>query len=243
MIKFLPSYVGSKAYWVEQLQPYKGSDIVELFAGSAVISANLAGTAVLNDRDEFIYKIFSNYEDLIVPEIFTEADYYRCRSQEDWWKYAYCLQKMSFSGVFRHSKNGYNVPMKKGYIDSVSIQGDYNEAKERYRELKPTVLNLSYDAVPTDLLRDRVVVLDPPYEKKQASYNGKFDYNNYWVFVRSLPTIAKTVIVFDTNDNIRNNLKGIANVMGLKTRKMRVNGKHDGDSESMCILGENKCQA
>jgi len=247
MIKFLPSYVGAKSYWIESLQPYKDSNIVELFAGSAVISANLAKTAVINDLDPIIYKVFSNYDQLIVPEVFSEADYYQHRQDADWWKYLYCFQKMSFSGVFRYSKNGYNVPMKKGYIDNVSLQADYKEALDRFKQLNPTVLNLSYDSVPLDLLSGKVVVLDPPYQNKQASYNDTktkkkdvFDYPKYWDYVRNLTTIAQTVIVFDTQDNIRNNLKGFANVMGLQTRKMRVNGKHDGDLEAMCILGERK---
>ena len=243
MIKFLPSYVGAKSYWIEALQPYRGSDIVELFAGSAVISANLAKTAVINDFDPIIYKVFSNYDQLIVPEVFSEADYYQHRKDADWWKYLYCFQKMSFSGVFRYSKNGYNVPMKKGYIDNVSLQGDYKEALDRFKQLNPTVLNLSYDCVPLDLMKGKVVVLDPPYQNKQASYNDAkskkkdvFDYQKYWDYVRNLTTIAQTVIVFDTQSNIKSNL----NVSDLLTRKMRVNGKYDGDLEAMCILGERK---
>ncbi len=39
-IKFLPSYVGSKACWVGKLGRYGGRDFVEFFAGSAVLSAN-----------------------------------------------------------------------------------------------------------------------------------------------------------------------------------------------------------
>lgn len=33
LIKFLPSYVGSKAYWVEKLIAYKNEDFVEVFQG------------------------------------------------------------------------------------------------------------------------------------------------------------------------------------------------------------------
>ena len=239
IFKFLPSYVGSKARWVEYLTPYKGSDMVELFSGSAILSSNLAKTSVLNDLDPYIFKIFSNYGELIVPDEFTEEDYYRLRGSVDWWKYIYCLQKMSFSGVFRHSKNGYNVPMKKGYIKSVSLKEDFAVSKKRFEELKPQVLNLSYADIPTALLEGRVVVLDPPYQNKQASYNAnKFDYDKYWKFVKSLRGVARTIIIFDTAGNIKSNL----GVDSLVTRNMRVNGKHPGDIEAVCILGENLCQ-
>ena len=92
-------------------------------------------------------------------------------------------------------------------------------------------------------MKGKVVVLDPPYQNKQASYNDAkskkkdvFDYQKYWDYVRNLTTIAQTVIVFDTQSNIKSNL----NVSDLLTRKMRVNGKYDGDLEAMCILGERK---
>lgn len=114
MFKFLKSYVGSKSYWVNRLQQYKSRRFVELFCGSAVLSANLScKNPILNDLDVYIYKILSNFDSLIVPDSFTKEDYYLVRKNDDWWKYIFCLQAMSFSGVFRYSKNGYNVPIKK----------------------------------------------------------------------------------------------------------------------------------
>ena len=40
MFKLLPSFVGSKAFWVDKLKRYEGRTFVELFAGSAVLSHN-----------------------------------------------------------------------------------------------------------------------------------------------------------------------------------------------------------
>jgi site-specific DNA-adenine methylase len=241
LIKFLPSYVGSKSYWVDFLLPYKNEDFVELFSGSAVLSANLAKTAILNDLDPFVYKIFSNYNNLIVPEIFTKEDYFSVRVKEDWWKYIYCLQKMSFSGVFRYSKNGYNVPIKKNHLE-ISIRKDFEESLKRFNELNPKIYNKSYDEISDKDIKDKVLVLDPPYEKKQASYNttkqgSGFDYKKYWNYVNRISKVSKTTIIFDTKNNIEKNL----NVKISYTRKMRVNGKHEGDLEAMYILGENRC--
>lgn len=70
LIKFLPSYVGSKAYWVDKLLAYQGEEFVEVFCGSAVLSANLASKAVLNDLDPVIYKVLSQYEQQKVPKNF-----------------------------------------------------------------------------------------------------------------------------------------------------------------------------
>lgn len=65
MVKFLPSYVGSKRHWVSRLAQFKGMDFVELFAGSAILSANLAKTALLNDRDPVVSTILSRFDELI----------------------------------------------------------------------------------------------------------------------------------------------------------------------------------
>lgn len=117
LMYFLPSYVGSKKIWVKKLLYYSGMDFVELFCGSAVLSANLAKSALLNDLDPYIHLVLSRFDELIVPEKFTLEDYYTYRKVENWWQFTYVLQKMSFSGVFRYSKNGYNVPPKTGTSD------------------------------------------------------------------------------------------------------------------------------
>lgn len=228
MIKFLPSYVGSKAYWIDSLQKYRNMDFVELFAGSAVLSANLAKTAILNDLDINIYKVLSSFDELIVPEVFNIEDYFNARTNMDWWRYLFCLQKMSFSGVFRYSKNGYNVPIKKN-LKEIKIQHDYKLALERWRELSPIVYNKTYMEVPYQLLIDKVVILDPPYETSQASYNSNsFDYHQYWEFVRFLMNYAKVVIIFDKKENLP--------FMETKERIMVVNGKHKKNTEGMFIF-------
>lgn len=234
LIKFLPSYVGSKAYWVDKLQAYQGEDFVEVFAGSAVLSSNLAKTAVLNDLDPIIYKVLSNFDKQIVPQKFTQAQYFKARTKTNWWRYLYCMQKMSFSGVFRYSKNGYNVPVKKN-IDHISIKPQFKAALKRYKELNPEVLNLSYHQIPIDKFVGKVVVFDPPYEGSQAAYNKEFDYKAYWKFVKEVSLVAKAVLIFDTKKNLqKQKLKIVA------TRNMRVNGKHAGSQEALAILGDNR---
>ena len=104
LTKFLPSYVGSKAYWVSRLEQYKGRDFVEFFAGSAVISASLANRTVLNDLDPFLHRYFREYESQPIVGTFTDRDYFAKRSQGDWYRHLYYLQKMSFSGLYRWSR-------------------------------------------------------------------------------------------------------------------------------------------
>lgn len=238
LIKFMPSYVGSKAYWVDKLQGYKGKDIVEVFSGSAVLSANLAGTAVLNDFDPIIYKIFSNYDKLQIKEAFSDVDYYKVRSQEDWWKWVYCLQKMSFSGVFRYSKNGFNVPMKENFKGkSINVKEEFKKAQKRFKELSPEVFNKSFLDLPMDLFVGKVVILDPPYEGSKTAYNKVLDYDAYWKFVKKVSKVASAVLIFDTKSNIE---KAGYEVVG--TRKMRVNGSRPGDVEALAIIGENLYQ-
>lgn len=237
MIKFLPSYVGSKSRWLqhEELLKFKDRKIVELFCGSSVISANLASSCILNDKDFFIIKILSNFSELIVPEIFTTQDYLKVRQLEDWWKYTYCLQKMSFSGVFRYGKNGYNVPVKKDK-EFVQIRPDYEEALSRMVSINPTFFNKSYLDISTSLFENAVVVLDPPYQSTKASYNNnKFDYIEYWEYVKHINSFVETIILFDTKDNIDKNIK-----IPIQTyqKNIRVNGKHKGNVESMVILNK-----
>ena len=233
MIKFLPSFVGSKQYWVSRLQPCLNNiPMVELFCGSSVLSANLASTAVLNDLDPMVSKILSRFDEQIVPEIFTQEDYFRVRKQEDWWRYAFCLQKMSFSGVFRYSKNGYNVPVKK-QIESVELQEDYEKALCRWRDLSPTVLNVSYTDVPMSLCSGRTVILDPPYSGSKASYNTGMNYEDYWSTVGFLKKCARSVLLFDRVHNFQSQ-----DIPIVATRKMRVAGHYDGDVEAIAVSYE-----
>lgn len=224
LIKFLPSYVGSKAYWVKHLQHLRGLPFVELFCGSAVLSANLASKAYLNDIDPFIYKILSEYQEQIVPLHFTQEDYFRVRSQPDWYKYAFCLQKMSFSGVFRYGKNGYNVPVKKN-IPYINVMIDYAISWQRYLELSPVVSCKDYKDVVIRHPEECVLILDPPYQGAQASYNKKFDYEAYWKFVEESKKKYKHIVLFDSECNMP--------YKGYVTRKSRVNGKHKGGVEAM----------
>lgn len=226
MVKFLPSYVGSKAFWVEELSRFSGRFFVELFAGSASLSAGLAGEAILNDSDEYVYKILSRYDELISPKIFTRDDYYKYRAAEDWWKYSYCLQKMSFSGVFRYSKNGYNVPCKK--IEKIFIRDDYVESLNRWLDLNPMVTKYDFFNFPLSLLKNAIVVIDPPYEGSQASYNGKFDYHLYWQMVQKIEGICSKIILFDNSKNLP--------FENIKTRRMVANGKHKKNEEGMFIF-------
>jgi len=228
IIKLFPSYVGSKAYWIPYLPFLKNEYIVELFCGSSVISVNLASRAILNDLDPYIYKILSCYKDLEVSEIFTQEDYFKVRNQEDWWKYIYCLQKMSFSGVFRYSKNGFNVPVKKD-IQEIHVLEEYLKAKERLKRLDPLITNLPYNEVVIPDIEQANVILDPPYENAQASYNKSFDYHLYWEFVNQLEKRCKRVIVFDS-------IRNMPIVRACRRRKMRVNGKMRGGDEAMQVF-------
>ncbi|RKZ86550.1 MAG: hypothetical protein DRQ39_05575, partial [Gammaproteobacteria bacterium] len=235
MIKFLPSYVGSKKQWVDRLTPlFKGQPMIEYFCGSAVISANLASTAILNDIDPFIYRILFRFDQQIVPELFTAEQYYAVRGEPDWWRYAYCLQRMSFSSVFRYSKNGYNVPIKKTKgepIGPVAIREDYEQALKRWKELNPMVFDMNYSEIPYPQAHNRVAILDPPYEGSQAAYNASgFSYPTYWNYVEGLKHHAKAIVIFDRLANLEKH-----GVTPLDTRNMRVAGHYDGDTEAIGI--------
>ncbi len=236
LIKFLPSYVGSKAYWIKDLQEFKNENFVELFCGSSVISANLAKTAILNDIDSIVYKIMANFDKLIVLETFTKEDYMKYRKDIEWWKYIYCLQKMSFSGVFRYSKNGFNVPMKKDFnLKNINVKPEYDLALVRWTELSPKCLNLSYIDIPKEFLIGKTIVIDPPYQNSQASYNTIFDYTIYWDYINEIKKIAKTIILFDREYNFKKQ-----NISAVSSRKMRVNGAKQGDTEVMGIYENDK---
>jgi len=230
MTKFLPSYVGSKAYWVDYLKPHiGGTNIAELFCGSSVISANLASRAYLNDLDPMIYRIMSQYSQLEELEVFTKDDYFNFRKSAGWWKYTFYFQKMSFSGVFRYSKNGYNVPIKPN-ISEVRILDDLLLGKRRMEELNPLVTNKPYIDIPPRDLEGWTIVLDPPYQGSSASYNTTFNYAEYWDYVEEVKKYARTLVVFDRNSNLSGKYGDC-----LLTRKMRVNGGREGDVEAMYI--------
>lgn len=241
-IRFLPSYVGSKRAWVDRLSPdLKGRPIAELFCGSATLSANLATTALLVDLDPMVHRILSRFDEQIVPETFTRADYYRLRDAEDWWRYAFCLTSISFSGVFRYTENGFNVPAKGGADDKANpvnqwhLRPTYESALARWHDLAPAVLHESYldvtgDRIEAILGPDAVVVLDPPYEGSQAAYNTTFDYDAYWARAAELSERFTTVL-FDRASNLT--AQGYSLWGG---RKMRVNGARDGDQEGASMI-------
>ncbi len=234
LTKFLPSYVGSKACWVEKLERYRGRDFVEFFAGSAVLSANLANQAVLNDTDPFLYRYFQEYETQPLVETFTDKDYFAKRKSESWYRWLYYLQRMSFSGVYRHSRNGYNVPIKSDYKPDghVCVKDELERSIARFKELDPTLHNLDYAEVPLPEKLD-IAILDPPYETKKAAYNvAPFDYGRYWDFARWCVGSFKVVIVFDWDENVDKHLPG----RSYETRNMRVNGKYKGAKEAMCVI-------
>ncbi len=224
LIKFFPSYVGSKAHWVDKLNFYQGRRFVELFCGSSVLSANLAGSCILNDLDFFVAKILNEFDKQIVPASFTQDDYFRVRKQPDWWKYTFCLQKMSFSGVFRYSKNGYNVPIKKDILE-VNLEDLYKKALSRWMTLKPKVFNQQYFSLNNLIEKSDVLVLDPPYENALASYNTTFDYQKYWEFVRLNENICRDILLFDFVENLP--------FPPFMSRKTRVNGARSGNFEGV----------
>ena len=223
LIKFLPTYVGSKSWWVKHLQKFKGERIVESFCGSAVLSSNLASECVLNDLDPYIYKILSRFDKQVIKDVFTPEDYFYHRGQPDWWKYCYSLMKLSFSGVFRYSKNGFNVPIK--HRKNISVGDDYNKALNRWRELSPMILNKNYWEINEHVTHNSILILDPPYEKAQASYNLGFNYEDYWLYVYYNEHICKTVVLFDFLDNMLTS--------NCETRNTRVNGARTANKEAI----------
>lgn len=232
MVALFNCFVGSKQYWLSRLpDQLKNQDYIEPFCGSAAISINFAKTAILNDIDPMICKIISNFDKLEVPEVFTSQDYFIKRKDPEWWKYVYPMQSMCFSGVFRYSKNGYNVPIKKN-CKEVKVRKNYEEALARWKELRPVVTNRSYLDIPKEEFENRIVLLDPPYQNSKANYNSSnFNYLDYWNFVDNLQNFARTILLFDRLSNLQNK-----NIPIAATRKMRVNGKRPGDVEALAIF-------
>ncbi len=207
---------------------------MEFFAGSAAISANLANRAVLNDNDPFLHRYFRKYESQPVVETFTDEDYFARRSRDDWYRWLYYLQKMSFSGMYRWGKmrKTYNAPIRGTYkSNAVHLKDELEQSIERFKALNPSLHNLDYSEVPIPGNPD-IAVLDPPYESKQAAYNTRdFDYELYWDFVHKCIDVFRVVIIFDCDVSMR--AHGFHN---YATRKMVVNGKHKGAWEAMCII-------
>ena len=228
------SFVGSKKMWIKELEQYRGQSFIEPFCGSAVLSLNLASECFLNDIDPLIVRIIERFNEQIVPECFTRDMYFEARGKEDWWKYVFCFQHMSFSGVFRYSKNGYNVPLKSDK-DEIKVRDKYLLNLKKWQSLNLSITNECYYNLNLDYFKNKVVILDPPYQGSQACYNDSvFDYNIYWKWVDLIKEVGKTIIIFDRKSNLEKN-----NIPIYKVRSMRVNGKHDGDVEAMGIF-ENK---
>lgn len=203
---FLPAYVGSKRRWLEELHFLQDRPIVELFAGSAILSAHFASRALLVDIDLQLCNVLSRYDELEVPDLFTEADYDRVRSSKDWWRYSYYLSAMSRGGSWRHSaRGGFNVKARSD--KAYSRRYKYELALERWTELKPEVRNTSYADVTNEDIREFggdevVVVLDPPFESTGAAYNStSFDYSAYWARVAEIAADFD-VLIFDTRENL-----------------------------------------
>lgn len=232
--RLFKSYVGSKASYVNKLREYSNRPFVELFAGSGVLSLNLAKSAVLCDSDPVIFNVLSRFDELVVPEVFTADDYARVRKLPDFWRHSYCLSAMAFSGVFRHNKNGFSVPMKKT-LKEVRVRDCYLAALARWKELKPKVLNCDYKDVSLEDIRGVVCIADPPFEQATPTYssaNPNFNYNIYWQYLREcVMPIAKALIVFDFVSNLEK--QGIP---VCDTRKLRVNGARAGNVEGMAIF-------
>jgi len=233
--KFLPSYVGSKAMWVHKLDHLRGRHFTEYFCGSCAITAGLASGAVLNDVDYNLVRYLKDYVKQPIVGRFTSDDYFAKRRSPDWYRWLYYLQKMSFSGVYRWSKNGYNVPIRSKYRigSSIDVSKDIATAIARHAEISPTVTCMEYYDLPMPSNPD-VAVLDPPYEGSNAPYNTKeFDYARYWRHVHMCIESYKAVIIFDLEENIKEHLPGVR----YETRMMRVVGHHPGRKEAMCIIG------
>ncbi len=244
IVRFLPSYVGSKRFWLPALRHLSGRPFAELFAGSAVLSANLASRALWVDLDPVVCHVLGSFHEQVVPEVFTREDYYRLRFDSDWQKYLFCLQAMSYSGVFRYSARGFNVPAKGGphptgkSINEVRVRPLYTAALARWHDLGAVVRQGSYaevtDAEIAALGDNVVVVLDPPYHGSLAAYNRTddkgIDYEHYWARVAELGT-RFDLVLFDRESNLVERGYPIT-----ATRKMRVNGARAGDVEAMSIL-------
>lgn len=180
--------------------------MVELFAGSAVISANFASSALLVDLDLPLTRLLSSYDRLFVPETFTVEQYNLARSGTgDWWRAAFYLSAMARGGIWRHSaRGGFNVQARN---DSTRAMRDtYERNLARWQELQPVVLHGSYNDISVDDIaswhENPLVILDPPYEDTRAAYNSNgFDYTAYWNHVATLGEHFD-LLIFDLTQNL-----------------------------------------
>lgn len=245
-VRLLPSYAGSKSHWIHRLEHLRGRNIVELFAGTGSISMNYAANALLVELDPQLARILGHYDQLIVPEVFTRDDYYDVRGLPDWWRYAYGLSAMAFSGLFRYSDRGFNATHKGGGAgkpgtsprhEAMRLRPEYTRALSRWHRLSPTVLNASYADVSDDAIaavgERPLVILDPPYEGTKTPYNDKhggFDYDAYWERARELAT-RFDVIIFDTAGNLER-----AGYQVHGTRTMKMNGARAAEAEAVSFV-------
>lgn len=251
-VRLLPSYAGSKSHWIHRLEHLRGRNIVELFAGTGSISVNYADHALLVELDPQLARILAHYDELEVPEVFTRQDYYDVRGREDWWRFAYGLSAMAFSGLFRYSDRGFNAthkgggpgtkdgPVKPGTSprhEAMRLRPEFERALERWTALRPQVRNASYADITDDDIASvgecPLVILDPPYEGTKTPYNDKhggFDYDAYWARARELAQ-RFDVIIFDTAGNLE---RAGYEVHG--TRTMKMNGARAAEAEAVTFV-------
>jgi|GEM_PF-3517039 len=245
-LRFLPSYNGSKARWIRRLGHLEGRNIVELFAGTAAISANFANRAILVEADPIVARILARFDELDVPEVFTRDDYYAVRGLEDWWRHAYYLSAMAFSGLFRYTDAGFNATHKGGgpgkpsrdpRYDVMHLRPRYEAMLNRWCELAPHIIHDSYLNVTDETIRavgeSPLVILDPPYEGAQTPYNkrfGEFDYEAYWARAEELAD-RFDVIIFDTAGNLER-----AGYPVHGTRGMTMNASRPSGTEAICFV-------
>lgn len=245
-LRFLPSYNGSKARWIRRLEHLRGRNIVELFAGTAAISANYASRALLVEADPIVARILTRFDELEVPETFTRDDYYALRGQEDWWRHAFCLSAMAFSGLFRYTDAGFNATHKGGgpgkpsrdpQYDVMHLRARYEATLARWQELSPTIIHDTYQNVTDQQIagvgEKPVVILDPPYEGAKTPYNkkfGAFDYDAYWARAEQLAQHFD-VIIFDTAANLQR-----AGYPVHGTRGMTMNASRPAGTEAISFV-------
>jgi hypothetical protein len=161
---------------------------------------------------------------------------------------AFALSSMAFSGVFRHSKNGFNASAKggrqnDGKHDEKRLRPAYELSLARWKDLAPAVRNCSYADVSLDDIRaigDRpLVILDPPYEGSKAAYNDAprskskpedFDFAAYWNRASEINE-QFDVLLFDRASNLEAKDHKVE-----ATRKMTVRGGRKSDVEGMSFL-------
>lgn len=245
LVRMLPSYVGSKRYWLSRIgHLLEGEPVVEAFAGSAVLSFNRASHALWCDLDEKLCLVLSRFDELRATEPMTPELFNEWKHRPDWWRYTYQFQKVVYSGVFRYSKNGYNVPLKDKNFGSVDVSAEYGRALERWQALNPSVVYGSYETLtPRNIVlwakhyadksmsHEVIVVLDPPYEGSKASYNATFDYEKYWDYVRLLAQSNFRLMIFDHVSNLEKH-----GYFVFEGRRMRVNGGKDGNWEGLSLV-------